>query len=161
MRRGRVVHLLFAISVIGKGVDGLLEIVGGILLLAVSPAAVGRLVRILTQHELSEDPRDVVAGYLLRSTRHLSAGAKTFGAIYLLGHGLVKMGLVTALLHKRPWAYPAAIAAFALFVAYQIYRYSLTRSAALLALSVADLALIGLTWLEYRRLREPGSTPAS
>ena len=68
--RNRVVHVLFDISAISKGVDGVLEIVGGALLLLVSPMKVHNIVRILTQHELSEDPHDLVAKYLLNSTQH-------------------------------------------------------------------------------------------
>ncbi|MHB8838334.1 MAG: DUF2127 domain-containing protein [Gemmatimonadaceae bacterium] len=153
MQKDRVVHVLFDISVISKGIDGALEIVGGVLLFLVSPTKVYDIVRILTQHELSEDPHDLIATYLLNSTRHLSGGAQVFGAMYLLWHGVVKVALVTALLLKRPWAYPAAILAFVIFLAYQLYRYSHTHSPELLVLSGADVLVIVLTWLEYRRLR--------
>jgi len=153
MEKGRIVHVLFDISVIGKGVDGVLEIVGGALLFLVDPDAIHRLVRILTQHELSVDPRDVVANYLLNGTQHLSGAAQTFAAMYLLWHGVVKVGLVTALLMKRRWAYPAAIVAFVLFLFYQLFRYSHTHAPELLALSIVDVVVIGLTWLEYQRLR--------
>ncbi|MEO6056869.1 MAG: DUF2127 domain-containing protein [Gemmatimonadales bacterium] len=153
MRRARIVHVLFDISVIGKGIDGVLEIVGGALLLGVSPAKVHSVVRALTQHELSEDPHDQVATWLLNSTSHLSADTKGFAAAYLLWHGAVKVALVSALLLKRRWAYPAAILAFTGFLVYQLYRYSHTRAPELLALSVVDVLVIGLTWLEYRRLR--------
>lgn len=152
MQRGRIVHVLFRIGVITKGIDGALEIIGGALLFFVSPAKVHNIVRILTQHELSEDPHDLVATYLLNSTKPLSAGAQGFAAIYLLWHGIVKVALVTALLQKQRWAYPAAMLAFLLFVAYQLYRYSHTHSPELLVLSVADVLVIALTWLEYKRL---------
>ena len=74
-RRGRIVHLLFDVSVIAKGIDGVLEIAGGVLLLLISPPRLYYLARILTQHELSEDPHDAVANYLLSSSQQLSAGA--------------------------------------------------------------------------------------
>jgi uncharacterized membrane protein len=152
MQRDRVVHLLFDISVITKGIDGVLEIVGGILLFLLSPLQVYSVVRILTQHELSQDPHDLLANYLRNSTQRLSGGAQAFGAMYLLWHGAVKVVLVTALLLKRRWAYPAAILAFLLFLAYQLYRYSHTHSPELLVLSVVDVLVIVLTWLEYKRL---------
>ena len=62
--------------------------------------------------------------------------------------GLVKIGLVAALLMKRRWAYPAAIAAFSIFLVYQIYRYSHTRAPELIALSILDLIVIILTWFD-------------
>jgi uncharacterized membrane protein len=153
MHRDRIVHILFDISVISKGIDGALEIVGAALLFLVNPITVHSIVRILTQHELSEDPHDLVATYLLNTTQHLSGGTQVFAATYLLWHGVVKVALVTALLLKRAWAYPAAILAFLLFLAYQLYRYLHTHSPELLVLSVLDILVIVLTWLEYKRLR--------
>ncbi len=152
-RRQRIVHALFDISVIVKGIDGVLEIVGGVLLLVISPAQLDHLARILTQRELSEDPHDRLANYLFHGSAGLSTGAKMFAAMYLLWHGAVKVGLVTALLLKRRWAYPAAIVAFLLFLLYQLFRYSVTAAPELLVLSIVDVVVILLTWLEYRRLR--------
>ncbi len=159
MQRDRIVHILFDISVISKGIDGALEIVGGALLFLVSPMRVYSIVRILTQHELSEDPHDLVSTYLLNNTQHLSGGSQAFAATYLLWHGIVKVALVTALLQKRAWAYPAAILAFLLFLTYQIYRYSHTPSPELLVLSVLDVLVVVFTWLEYRRLRGAQAFP--
>lgn len=152
-RWARLIHLSFDISVIVKGIDGVLEVIGGAALLVISPLRIHGLVRLLTQHELSEDPHDRIATYLFNSTSHLAQGTQGFAASYLLWHGVVKVVLVTALLLKRRWAYPSAIVAFLLFLVYQLYRYLHTRAPELLALSVVDIAVIGLTWLEYRRLR--------
>ena len=151
LRREQIVHVLFDVGVIAKGVDGVLEIVGGVLFFLISPSQLHYIVRLLTQHELTEDSHDVVANYLLHISQ--DPGAKTFGATYLLWHGVVKAGLVTALLRKRRWAYPVAIVAFLLFLVYQLYRYSHTHEPGLLLLSVLDVAVIVLTWFEYQRLR--------
>lgn len=131
----------------------MLETVGGLLLFVASPVRIHSVVRALTQHELSEDPKDLVANYLLNGTQYLAPGTKTFAAIYLLWHGIVKIVLVVALLLRKRWAYPTAIAAFILFVVYQLYRYSHTHATELLVLSVLDVLIIVLTWLEYTRLR--------
>ena len=151
--KAHIVHLLFDIGVITKGIDGALEIIGGALLFFVSPDQLRHIARILTLHELSEDPHDIVANYLLHTAQHLSPSVTTFGAVYLLWHGVVKVGLVTVLLRGQRWAYPAAIVAFLLFLLYQVSRYARTHAPELLVLSVLDVLVIGLTWLEYRRLR--------
>ena len=153
MQTGRFIHAFFTISVLSKGVDGALEIVGGALLFSVNQLQIHNIVRILTQHELSEDPHDLVASYLLNSAQHLSADAQVFAGTYLLWHGVIKVALVAALLLKQRWAYPAAILAFLLFLTYQLYRYSHTLAPELLVLSVFDVLVIVLTWLEYKRLR--------
>jgi uncharacterized membrane protein len=153
LRKSKSIHVFFNFSVIAKGIDGVLEIVGGILLFFTSPNNINMFVRILTQHELSEDPKDLIATYLLKSTHNLSKDVTVFAAMYLLWHGMVKVGLVAGLLFKRRWAYPAAIIAFFLFVIYQSYRFTHTHSPTLLALTVLDIFVIILTWIEYKRLK--------
>src|SRR4051812_18626260 len=100
----RALDLTFRVSVILKGVDGALEIVGGLLLLLVSPATIQSIVRSLTQHELSEDPHDFIASHLLRSARDLSHSTVLFAAVYLLSHGIAKVVLVIAVLRDQIWA---------------------------------------------------------
>ena len=96
----------FEVGIILKGLDGLLEVIGGLLLLVVSPATIDRVVTSLTQHELSEDPHDFLATHLLRTAHGLTGSAVLFGAVYLLAHGVVKVVLVAALLKDQRWAYP-------------------------------------------------------
>jgi uncharacterized membrane protein len=151
--KGTTIHLLFGISLWAKFVDGVLEIVGGILLFLVNPDQINHIVRLLTQNELSEDPNDFISIHLLHATNHLSSATKWFAAIFLLWHGVVKVALVWALLRRHLWAYPVATIAFGLFVAYQIYRYAHTHSGWLLVLTALDVFVIVITWLEYNRLR--------
>jgi len=151
--RDKTVHFFFDIGLIGKAVDGVLEVVGGIVLFFVNPGQISGMLRIFTQHELGEDPHDVLANIILHSAQHISSGTKVFAAFFLLWHGAIKVGLVWALFRKYLWAYPVAILAFVLFLVYQFYRYSHTHSVWLLALSILDLFVIAITWLEYNRLR--------
>ncbi|HLZ46642.1 MAG TPA: DUF2127 domain-containing protein [Gemmatimonadales bacterium] len=151
MARSKI-HAAFAIGVILKGLNGLIELIAGTLLLLFPPSAIQRFVVGLTHDELSKDPRDFVASHLLAAA-HLSKNAQLFGAIYLLSHGLIKGLLVYALLRRKLWAYPWAIGVFAAFAVYQTYRYYVRPSAWLIALTVLDLFVIALTWAEWHRLR--------
>lgn len=149
----RTFHRAFEVGVGLKGLDGALEIIGGLLLLTISPRHVSTLVLQLTQHELSEDPHDLVASYLVTLGKGLTAGGQLFGAAYLLTHGIIKLALVAALLKRRLWAYPAAIGVFGLFAAYQLYRYTITHSLYLILLTILDAIVIWLTWLEYAKVK--------
>ena|SRR5665213_405375 len=146
-------ELLFLASVWFKGLDGLLELIGGIALVSVKPAFVLHIARLVTQDEIAEDPRDWVANALRHAAAHLSLGGKEFMAIYLLIHGGVKLGLVLALLKRVLVAYPISVAIFAGFIAYQLYRYTFTNGLALLVLSAVDMVVIVFIMLEYVALR--------
>ena len=145
---------LFQIGIIGKGLDGAAELLGGILLLLTSADRLRHLAGVLTQGELSEDPHDLIATHLLHSADTLTGGAVRFGAIYLLAHGAVKVVLVIALLLDKFWAYPWMIGVLSLFIGYQLYRIALHPSAGLIALTTFDVFVLALTAREYRRRRQ-------
>ena len=144
----------FKIGLVLKGLDGILEVAGGILLLVLSPHAIQHLVRVLTAHELSEDPHDLIARYLLHSTAHLTTAITIFGAIYLLSHGIAKIVLVGLVLRDKLWAYPWLIVLLLAFIAYQLYRITAVHfSIGLTLLTIFDTFLVWLTWREYRSKR--------
>jgi uncharacterized membrane protein len=143
----------FEISIIAKGLDGLVELIGGLLLLVVTPATINRVVAGITQHELSEDPHDLIANSLLHLSNGLTGSAVRFAAAYLLLHGIVKVVLVVALLRDKMWAYPWMIAFLLAFIAYQLYRIALSPTAWLIALTVFDAFVAWLTWREWRKQR--------
>ena len=141
----------FEVGILLKGLDGVLEVIGGLLLLVVSPVTIDHLVTSLTQHELSEDPHDFLATHLLKTAHGLTGSAVLFGAIYLLAHGVVKVVLVAALLRNQLWAYPWTIGFLGVFIVYQLYRLSLEPSVGLAALTIFDAAIAWLTYREYRK----------
>ena len=142
----------FDVALILKGLDGLLELVGGVLLLVISPAAINDLAQRLTQHELSQDPNDFIAHHLLRLTGNLHQ-TQFFGALYLLTHGVVKIVIVIGLMRREHWAYPVAFAFLGGFVIYQLYRLTYDPSLGLGLLTLFDIFIIWLTWREFQRTR--------
>lgn len=153
-------HRLFRLGVAVKGLDGALEVLGGLMFLVVNPRTLNAAVLFLTAHEISEDPSDLIATALRRGVRHLTPDTTLFAGAYLAGHGLVKVLLVAGLLRGKLWAYPAALWFLAAFAGYQAYRFALGHSAALLALTIVDLAVMWLIWREYRDLKARGTARA-
>ena len=133
-------HQLFILSVILKGAHALIELIGGIVLYLFST--------------------DVVASWLWEAGRSsdlvakfahgFSSGEHEFYAFYLASHGVVNGAIVGGLLLRRRWAYHATFIVLALFIAYQLYRYSFTHDIGLIVISVIDLIVIALAWNEYR-----------
>lgn len=149
----RIVHFSFEVGIFIKGFDGVMEILGGLLLSFLTPQQINQAVALLTQHELSRDPNDWIANHLVSLAADFSMGARNFAVFYLLLHGVLKVFVVWALLRTKLWAFPLAMGLFAAFDVYQAYRFTLSHSALIAALILLDAAIIGLTWAEYRRLK--------
>lgn len=147
----KTVHELFKISIMLKGLHALLELVGGLFLLFVNTGTIAKILTWLTRNELVEDPHDITARFLLHAGEQLSVG-KRFASLYLLSHGVIKIGLVIGLLKNRLWAYPASLVVLGLFMIYQIYRYSFTHAVGLVLLTIFDAVVLWLIWHEYRHV---------
>lgn len=149
-RRQWLLDRIFWVALIVKGLDGVLELIGGVLFLVLTPAQISLIVQVLTQHELSEDPDDLIANALVRFAASLDVSATLFGAIYLLLHGAVKVVLVVAVLRDRLWAYPWLIGFLVVFIGYQVYDMIVHFTWGMLALTVFDAFIVALTVREYR-----------
>lgn len=147
------IHRLFKIGVILKGIDGVLETMGGLALFFTPPASLRNLIHWLTQGELQEDPTDFVANHLVHFFHHLSPGTKHFASAYLLTYGIAKIGLVAGLLRGKLWAYPVALAVLGLFLCYQFYRLAHTHSLGLGLVSVLDFLILAVIWRDYQFLK--------
>lgn len=148
-----VLRVGFEVAILLKGIHAVLEMIGGVLLWLIKPATLDMWIQVLTQNELAEDPSDYFANLLARASERYTVQTQHFGVFYLLSHGLVKVVLVLLLWRRKLWAYPLAVAVLALFIAYQVFRWTSTRSTFLLVLSGLDALLIALTLVEYAHLR--------
>ncbi len=150
----KIEHTFFLLSVWAKGVAGLLETIGGLLLLFIPHTGLNALVVFLTAPELAEDPTDRVATLLQRMAHEFSADTKLFASAYLIVHGIIKIFLVAALLGRRLWSYPVSLWFLAGFIAYQAYRFLFTHSLWMIALTIVDLIVAFLIWREYQARKQ-------
>ena len=132
------IHIAFEIGVILKGLNGLVELIGGTLMLVFPPSAVRTFIV-----DLSHRPE---------FAEKLSSHDERFAAIYLLSHGIIKAVLVYGLLTDQLWAFPWAIAIFTAFGVYQMVHYFIQPSVWMIVLTVLDVFVILLTIAEWRRL---------
>jgi uncharacterized membrane protein len=148
----RRLDIVFDITVILKGIDGLIEIIGGLLLLFISQATLHGLIANVTRFELASDDKHAFITTALTHLDHsLTAGSELFVALYLLVHGIVKVVLVVALLQRKYHYYPVAIVIFVAFILYQAYVTGYTHSVASALLTILDIFVAVLTYMEYKR----------
>jgi len=140
----------FVVVLVLKALDGLLEMIGGVVLLFVSPASIQTLARWATAHELAQDPHDFIATHILHSASQVTTGTTLYGAVYLLVHGVTKLVLVVFVLKGKLWAYLWLIALLGVFVVYQTYRLTYRPTAGLALLDAFDVAVAWLTWREWQ-----------
>jgi uncharacterized membrane protein len=149
----KYLHRFFEISLLLKAIFAAAEIVAALGVYFVPRGFLSQLIAMITRAELAEDPRDLVANYLVNWAQHLSVGTQRFVALYLLSHGVIKLWLIIGLLRQRLWYFPVSLFIFGLFILYQFYRFIFTHSLWLLLITTVDIVVIGLTWHEYRYLR--------
>ncbi len=154
--RTRFIHRAFELGILFKGLDGVLELLGGGALLLTSRQAIRHAVAWLTGAELLEDPGDFVANHLVRLAQHLSIGTQHFAGLYLIVNGAIKVSLVTGLRCGARGSYPVALLVLTSFIGYQCYRLAHQPSVSLLLLTVIDIVVVLLIAREWR-LRRHGS----
>ena len=151
MNPQKQIHRLFVLSLTIKGFHALAEIAGG---LALYWLGATEIVRWLGR--AARESADPLAALAAEFARTFSASEHDFYSFYLVSHGAVNFGLVFGLLRQERWAYPATLAALSAFIAFQLHRYAHTRDVGLIALTILDLIVMGLTWNEYRLRRRYG-----
>jgi len=147
-------HYAFRISIILKGIESLLELVSGALLLFVSAKEIQNFIYNLFAKELAEDPHSFIATTVVHWASQFSSSVEWFLALYFLTHGIIKSGLLVGLWYEKIKLYPVAIGIFVLFIFYQIYKYIVSPSGWLIYLTVLDLIFIWLAILEWRHLKK-------
>jgi len=78
---------------------------------------------------------------------------RRFGVLYLIGHGVIKLVLVGALVRRIRPAYPVAIVFLGSFIVYELYRSVLGHSIALLLFAALDTGITTMVVREYLELR--------
>lgn len=153
MLNKNLIQDFFKVSISLKGIFALLESLLGILLFFITSNLLLKIIYLIFGHELAQDPTDFFVNFLLNIFSNFPVNLKTFFAIYLLTHGIIKLGLIVALFKKRLWAYPTSQVVFLLFAFYQIYGFLRGSSFFLIILTLIDIIVIISIHLKYKILK--------
>ncbi len=155
-----ILDKIFEASVLIKGVEGIAETLAGFTVLFLGSNFFGTLAYRITEQELSQDPGDVFANYILHTGQHLASGGTTFLVAYLLIHGLIKLIAVVSLLRNQLWGYIFSMITLGLFMLYQIYEVGFTHSIFMILLTIFDVFLMWLIYREYQVQKARQHPPA-
>lgn len=140
-------HNAFLVTVILKGVDGLLEIGLGLLLMFTDEFS--DAVFVLIRSGLVDDPNGYFGSHL-RALANQSHEAFLIGGIYLVVHGAVKVFISGTLWRDYAWAYPAALALLGLFIFYELIHVLHSGSIPYMCLALFDIVMFALVGYEYK-----------
>src|SRR5665213_3607634 len=126
--RKTLLHWLFRIGIVFKGLDGLTELVGGFLFVFFSSDAMSDFVDRNTRGVLQWDPDN------------------------LLGHGAIKVLMVAGLWRDKRWVFPVALVVLLRFIGFQIYHLCGHYSIGLVVFTLLDAVIAALVWIDYRSL---------
>ncbi len=141
-----VVYEFFLWSILLKGAISVAEIVVGIALFFIPPAAIVSL----GIYVLNYLPVPALQAGLMAEIAHYTTGAVVFVALYLLSRGLIKAVLIGALLRNIRWAYPASLVVLGLFLVYQSYQIVTDHSLIIIGITLFDLVVMYFIYREWR-----------
>ncbi len=149
----KLFHILFRVGVVLKGIDAVLETIGGVILLLVPPDDISQFIVKITQYQLMQNPHPLLEKAVQKSIE-VTTDSHVWAGLFLLSHGLVKLLIVTGMILKKLWAYRVGLLVFVGLVIYQSAHILKTHSVGLLILTAFDIVFILLAYREYRQLKQ-------
>jgi uncharacterized membrane protein len=125
MKKSPLLHRAYLGAIFVKGFDGAVETLIGLAIAVAGTQRIYAVVLRLTAPELSDDRRHVVIHAIRHGASGLAQASKTFIVVYLLVHGVLKLGIALTLLggSQQRWIYPLAclvLTGFVLFMGYHL-----------------------------------------
>jgi uncharacterized membrane protein len=150
VKKPRLAHVAFLVTVAIKGIDGIIETLLGLLIAFAGPDRLLLLVLHFTVPEIRDNPGDSVAKAVQSGAAKLTV-IGTFAVFYLLIHGILKAGIAINLLRGKQWIFVPAVLILGSFVLYLGYRTALHWSAWSFSFALFDLFTLALVINEWRQ----------
>ena len=153
--RSPLFHTAYLVTIIIKGLFGLLEFCGGVIIASFGPQKLYGLVLRVIDPELYENGHIRTAELVLKGAATLAQTPGHFVIFYLFVHGTLKMTITAVLLrgHGR-WVFPVASVILLGFIAFFGFDLSRHWSNWVLGLALFDtltLALVVNEWLNWKK----------
>lgn len=117
------------------------------------------LVKAAIHHVAAVLPLTSLSVLVTEAGQRLTSDATLFAIVYLLLHGVLKLGTLALLWKKILWSYPLSVALLVGFIIYQLFEFSQRGALSMLVLCGVDGLMIALTLLEYRKLKKRLAKP--
>ncbi|SDI98265.1 Uncharacterized membrane protein [Actinokineospora alba] len=141
---------LISLTVMVKSLDGAIQVLAALLLAAVPPAVISGIANAVITRDLLGDHTGAIADDLTRAAE----GGRTFAVVFLLLHGVVKLGLAYALHRRAVRLYPLACLLMSALVIYESIRAVRTGSLGLVVFALLDTAVVVVVAREFWKAQQ-------
>lgn len=149
-QRRTVFHRAYQVAIAIKGLDGAVEFVAGVIIALVGSRQVYHFAIWATAPEIARHP----ASHAMHAIRHgaynFAHHSHKFAIIYLLAHGLLKIGLVINLFIEHMWIFPVSTAVLLGFIGFMSLKLAAHWSPWLFAFALFDTMTLALVLNEWR-----------
>ena len=146
-------HRAYLAAIGIKGLDGAVELALGALVAIVGTQRLYDFLFAITAPEIASNPVSRTAQFVRHGASGLVHSSTLFVIVYLLAHGVIKLGIAINLLRGKNWIYPVAILVLTGFICFMGYRLTTQWSAWLFGFAGFDVITLGLVINEWRSLR--------
>src|SRR5580704_729562 len=108
----------FKIVIILKGIDGVVEVICGLLLLVIPLDSIQDVLSGIAFYEVQPGRHAFIGNYLMSMSNKLDLHLQVLAALYLLLQGGIKIVFVIALILRKYFLYPWAIGFLVAFIIY-------------------------------------------
>ena len=144
---------IFEVGLLLKGINGTLELLGGFLLLFLTPERLQHYLHAITQETISGEKPSKIIELLYHSIDTLSTGSRVFLIAYLWVHAVIKLVAVIGILKNQLWAYPFSLITLGIFTLLQVISLLHKVSLGMIILTVFDIFILWLIWREYGKAK--------
>jgi uncharacterized membrane protein len=152
-QRSSLAHRAYLVAIGIKGLDGAVELLLGGVVAILGAQRFSAWLIAWSAPEIAGNPENPVMHFVRHSADNLAHASTAFVIVYLLAHGVLKLGIAINLLRGKSWIYPVAVAILAGFIAFMSFRLSHHWSAWLFAFALFDVVTLALVINEWRSPR--------
>jgi uncharacterized membrane protein len=150
-------HLAYLVAISIKGIDGLIETVAGLIVALLNSREVYHFAVWATAPELAKHPGSHAIHAIRHGAYNFAHSSHKFAIIYLLAHGILKVGLVVNLFIEHMWIFPVSAVVLLGFISFMGVKLTMHWSPWLFAFAVFDTVTLALVLNEWRVRRAHGA----
>ncbi len=151
--RSSLAHRAYLAAITIKGLDGAIELLLGGIVAILGAQRFSAMLIAWSAPEIAGNPESHAMRFIRHSAAGLAHASTTFVIIYLLAHGVLKLGIAINLLREKSWIFPVAVVILVGFIAFMGYRLTHHWSVWLFGFALFDVLTLALVINEWRSPR--------